>query len=96
MSFFGPISPPMLDEASDPLIRRALRQARIVGNFAFVQAAVQIIGFISGILLIRHLDQREYAYYTCWRISGSVLVLSLSVGASGTIGAGSASSSRQR
>jgi O-antigen/teichoic acid export membrane protein len=64
MSFFGPISPPVLNEASAPIIRRALQRARIVGNFAFVQATVQVIGFLSGILLIRHLDQREYAYFT--------------------------------
>jgi O-antigen/teichoic acid export membrane protein len=64
MSFFGPISPPVLNEASAPIIRRALHRARVVSNFAFVQAAVQVIGFLSGILVIRHLDQREYAYFT--------------------------------
>jgi len=64
MSFFGPISPPVLNEASAPIIRRALHRARVVGNFAIVQAIVQVIGFLSGILLIRHLDQREYAYFT--------------------------------
>ena len=64
MSFFGPISPPVLNEASTPVIRRALHRARIVTNFALVQAVVQVIGFFSGILLIRHLNQREYAYFT--------------------------------
>jgi hypothetical protein len=64
MSFFGPISPPVLDEASTPVIRRALHRARVVGNFAVVQGIVQIVGFLSGILLIRQLDQREYAYFT--------------------------------
>jgi len=64
MSFFGPISPPVLNETSTPLIRRALHRARIVGNFALVQAAVQIVGFLSGILVIRYLDPREYAYFT--------------------------------
>jgi O-antigen/teichoic acid export membrane protein len=64
MSFFGPTSPPVLSEASTPGIRRALHRARVVGNFAFVQAVVQVISFFSGILLIRHLDQREYAYFT--------------------------------
>lgn len=64
MSFFGPISSPVLNEASAPIIRRALHRARVVGNFALVQAAVQVIGFLSGILLIRHLDQRQYAYFT--------------------------------
>ncbi|PZR73910.1 MAG: polysaccharide biosynthesis protein [Chthoniobacterales bacterium] len=64
MSFFGPISPPLLDEASTPIVRRALHRARVVGSFAIVQAAVQIVGFLSGILLVRQLDQREYAYFT--------------------------------
>lgn len=64
MSFFGPISPPVLSEVSAPVIRRALHRARVVGKFALVQGIVQIVGFLSGILLIRHLDQREYAYFT--------------------------------
>src|SRR5438309_2133829 len=64
MSFFGPISPPILNESSAPAIRRVLHRARVVSNFALVQAFVQVIGFLSGILLIRHLDQREYAYFT--------------------------------
>ena len=64
MSFFGPISSPVLDETSAPLIRHALHRARVVGSFAFAQAAVQAIGFLSGILLVRQLEQREYAYFT--------------------------------
>ncbi|MEY2580148.1 MAG: hypothetical protein QOI49_2972, partial [Verrucomicrobiota bacterium] len=39
-------------------------RARVVGKFAVVQGIVQMVGFLSGILLIRHLDQREYAYFT--------------------------------
>jgi hypothetical protein len=64
MSFFGPISPPLLNEAATPLIRRALQRAKVVGNFASIQVVVQLIGFASGILLVRRLDQREYAYFT--------------------------------
>lgn len=64
MSFFGPISPPALDETSAPMIRRALHRARVVGSFAAVQALVQAIGFLAGILLVRSLEQREYAYFT--------------------------------
>jgi O-antigen/teichoic acid export membrane protein len=64
MGFFGPISPPPLDESSTPIIRRALHRARVVGSFAAVQAIVQVIGFFSGILLVRALSQREYAYFT--------------------------------
>src|SRR6202048_3448970 len=64
MSFFGPISTPVLDDSSTPILRRAFYHARIVGNFALVQAVVQIIGFLSGILLVRWLPQQEYAYFT--------------------------------
>ncbi len=45
-------------------MRRALHRARIVGNFALIQAIVQIIGFASGILLVRRLSQHDYAYFT--------------------------------
>jgi O-antigen/teichoic acid export membrane protein len=64
MGFFGPISSPLLDESSTPLLRRALHRARIVGSFAVVQAIVQLIGFGSGILLVRYLSQHQYAYFT--------------------------------
>ena len=64
MSLFGPISRPLLNEATTPIIRRALQRARMVGNFAFVQAMVQLVGFASGILLVRWLDQNDYAYFT--------------------------------
>ncbi len=64
MSFFGPTATPVLNEASSPTIRRALHRARVVGNFVLVQSAVQLIGFAAGILLVRYLDQREYAYFT--------------------------------
>src|SRR6202048_2239733 len=64
MSFFGPISTPVLDDSSTPILRRAFYHARIDGKIALVQAAVQIIGFFSGILLVRWLPQQEYAYFT--------------------------------
>ncbi|MFN2477056.1 MAG: lipopolysaccharide biosynthesis protein [Chthoniobacterales bacterium] len=64
MSFFGPISPPLLEEGSMPFVRRALTRARVVGSFAAVQGIVQLISFLSGILIVRHLEQREYAYFT--------------------------------
>lgn len=64
MSFFGSTTPPILDESSTPLIRRALRHAKVVGSFAFIQGIVQFVGFLSGILLVRSLDKHEYAYFT--------------------------------
>jgi O-antigen/teichoic acid export membrane protein len=64
MSLFDSVSAPLLAEGGTPIIRRAFQRAKIVGNFAVVQAAVQIIGFLSGILLVRTLEQRDYAYFT--------------------------------
>lgn len=64
MSLFGLISRPIPDEGSTPMMQRAFQRARIVGNFAMVQAVVQLIGFLSGILLVRWLPQQEYAYFT--------------------------------
>ena len=76
MSFFGPTSSPLLDESSAPVIRRALHRARVVGSFAFAQGAVQMIGFLSGILLVRTLDQHEYAYFTITNtMQGTINVL---------------------
>lgn len=64
MSFFGPISLPGLSETSTPLIRRAFHRARLIGSFAAIQGVVQVIAFLSGILLVRWMSQREYAYFT--------------------------------
>jgi len=64
MSLFDPISRPLLNDATTPILRRALQQARVVSSFAFVQALVQLIGFSSGILLVRSLNQDDYAYFT--------------------------------
>src|SRR5436853_3749184 len=64
MSFFNPVLPPLMEGGSAPIIRRAFQRAKIEGNFGIVQAVVQIIGFLSGILLVRTLEQREYAYFT--------------------------------
>src|SRR6202043_2837943 len=82
MSFFGPISPPSLDESSTLLIRLALHRARIVGNFAVVQGVVQLIGFCSGILLVRWLDQREYAYFTIANTMQGTISLLADIGVS--------------
>jgi O-antigen/teichoic acid export membrane protein len=64
MSLFGPISRPFLNEATMPVIRQALQRARVVGNFAFIQVIVQVVGFASGMLLVRWLNHEEYAYFT--------------------------------
>jgi O-antigen/teichoic acid export membrane protein len=63
VNFLAPLSP-LFDEGTRPAIRRAFEKARIVGNFAIVQGVVQIIGFCGGILIVRTLEQRDYAWFT--------------------------------
>jgi O-antigen/teichoic acid export membrane protein len=41
-----------------------LSRARMLGKFVSVQAVVQVLGFASGLLLVRALTQKEYAYFT--------------------------------
>src|SRR2546430_4807982 len=82
MSFFVPASTPVLDEASTPILRRAFDHARRIGNYALVQAVVQIIAFSSGILLVRWLPQREYAFFTIANAMQATLMLLADIGIS--------------
>src|SRR2546421_8773251 len=82
MSFFVPTSPPLLDESSTVILRRAFNHARSIGNYALVQAAVQIIAFSSGILLVRWLPQREYAFFTIANAMQATLILLADIGIS--------------
>ena len=48
----------------------------ILVKFAFVQAVVQVIGFAAGLLIVRTLPKREYAFYTIGNtMLGAILVL---------------------
>jgi O-antigen/teichoic acid export membrane protein len=82
MSFFVPVSPPLLDEGATPILRRAFGHARRIGNYALVQVAVQIIAFSSGILLVRWLPQHEYAFYTIANAMQATLMLLADIGIS--------------
>jgi O-antigen/teichoic acid export membrane protein len=82
MSFFVPASTPVLDEASTPIFRRAFDHARRIGNYAAVQALVQLIAFSSGILLVRWLPQREYAFFTIANAMQATLMLLADIGIS--------------
>lgn len=76
MRFFGPTSTPLVNDATTPMIRRALQRAQVIGNFASVQVLVQGLGFASGILLVRTLAQHEYAYFTIANtMQGTITVL---------------------
>src|SRR5712691_7136126 len=81
-SDFVPASPPALDEAPAPIFRRALGHARRIGSYAVVQGAVQTIAFASGILLVRWLPQREYAFFTIANAMQATLMLLADIGIS--------------
>jgi O-antigen/teichoic acid export membrane protein len=81
-SDFVPAATPVLDESSPPMLRRAFDHARRIGNYALVQTAVQIIAFASGILLVRWLPQREYAFFTIANAMQATLMLLADIGIS--------------
>src|SRR3989440_10236352 len=82
MSFFVPTSLPLLDESSTVILRRAFNHARRIGNYALVQGLVQIVAFASGILLVRWLPQREYAFFTIANAMQATLMLLADIGIS--------------
>jgi O-antigen/teichoic acid export membrane protein len=50
--------------------------APILVQFAFIQAVVQALGFAAGLLIVRTLPKREYAFYTIGNtMLGTILVL---------------------
>lgn len=70
------------DVVQSPYLRRMIQRGRVVGSFATVQVIVQLIGFLSGILLIRILEQREYAYFTIANTMQGTLNLLADIGIS--------------
>ena len=66
-------------------MRRAFYHARVIGNLAAVQAVVQILGFVSGILVIRSLSQQEYAYFTIANTMQGTLNLLADIGISAAV-----------
>ena len=78
----GPASSTVAGPVFAPLMRRAFHHARIIGNLAVVQAVVQILSFVSGILIIRSVSQREYAYFTIANTMQGTLNLLADIGIS--------------
>src|SRR5947209_20361726 len=81
-SDFVPASPPLLDEAPTPFFGRAFGHVRRIGRYAIVQGLVQIVAFASGILLVRWLPQREYAFFTIANAMQATLMLLADIGIS--------------
>ena len=41
-----------------------VRWLKVLSKYISVQLVVQVLGFVSGVLLVRTLDQKQYSYYT--------------------------------
>src|SRR5438874_2617948 len=70
------------DVLPSPYLRRLIQSGRVVGSFVTVQVIVQMIAFLSGILLIRMLEQREYAFFTIANTMQGTLNLLADIGIS--------------
>src|SRR3984893_17300871 len=55
-------SPPSVPDWLDPNMLR--KWVPFLVKFTFVQAVVQVLGFAAGLLIVRTLPKREYAFYT--------------------------------
>src|SRR5690349_19374254 len=64
MLFSSSADSELTSASADERANRAFRFAQQVGRFASVQMVVQLIGFATGILLVRQMEQREYALFT--------------------------------
>src|ERR1051326_2269595 len=82
MSFFSSVSTPVFAGGYNPVLRGGFYHARRVGNYALVQIAVQLLAFTSGILLVRWLPQREYAYFTIANAMQATLIMLADIGIS--------------
>jgi len=82
MNLLTPTPQSPLAAAFPEFARRTFDRVKHVGTFALVQALVQVLGFMSGIILVRHLDQREYAYFTIANTMQGTLNLLADIGIS--------------
>lgn len=59
----------------------------VLAKFAFVQAVVQVLGFAAGLLIVRGLSKREYAFYTIGNTMLSTILLLADSGLSSALSA---------
>lgn len=68
-------------------IDKAKRWSSLLAKFVSVQIVVQAIGLVAGLLLIRTLSQREYAYFTLANTMQATLLLLADVGVGSALSA---------
>ena len=62
-----------------------LKWSLVIGRFLSISILIQVLGFLSGILLVRQLSHAEYAFYTISNTLQSTLVVLADVGISVTL-----------
>jgi O-antigen/teichoic acid export membrane protein len=71
-----------------PAAKSALKKwLPILARFTFIQALVQILGFAAGILIVRQLPKREYAFYTIGNTMLATILLLADSGISSALSA---------
>lgn len=66
---------------------KAKRWSSLLAKFVSVQVIVQVIGLVAGLLLVRTLSQREYAYFTLANTMQATLLLLADVGVGSALSA---------
>jgi len=60
---------------------------RLLARFASVQVAIQVLGFLSGILIVRHLSKPDYAWFTIANSVAATMGMLADVGVTGALSA---------
>lgn len=64
-----------------------LRWFRLLAGFASAQVVIQVLGFLSGILVVRYLSKPEYAWFTITNTFVAAMAMLADVGVSGALSA---------
>ncbi len=84
----------MSDAGSDGVVSRSARSERhrkwlgwlnLLARFASVQLVIQVLGFLSGILIVRHLSKPDYAWFTIANSLAATMNMLADVGVSGAL-----------
>ena len=65
--------------------RKWLGWAGLLGRFASAQLVIQVLGFLSGILIVRHLDKPNYAWFTIANTFASAIGMLADSGVGGAL-----------
>ncbi len=65
--------------------RKWFRWFSLLAKFASAQLVIQVLGFLSGILIVRHLSKPDYAWFTIANSLAATMNMLADVGVSGAL-----------